>query len=454
MIGFNPEGSVLPDSSEDTACPAPKPALQPCGTPPSLPNTRLAPRYRAGGHTVGALALPGMPDDDALRVHAAIPDGYRLSPTRGRWLAHVDAHPDIARRRPEAREFTLAVCYVLARYADNQTLITRPGHRLIADLLGLDIDWDAKWDSDRRRLLRVLQWLRQHALIAHVERGSTEQYRHGPSDGAGARAAVYALLVPETRRAATTVTPSPPSEKVFSSTRETELSTPNAALRAAGSQDEDSAWPATAVTCGKRDRWAAATALRNTNPVLARISMKHLASMARPWLQAGWCIRDLLHALDHRPDGTPHPYAFAINDIEYPPGWVAARWRAWTDAAGAPLPSPRTARERERDQAHHDLERFRAAVAEQRQAAAHDPRVSPDTADAVASPAEHKDRAAVERRTITELRAEREARERARLYAALPDAPPATVDHTDDRQRSDEIRRRAIARARTERSTR
>lgn len=438
------------DSSEGTACPAPKPALRPSGTPRSLPNIRLAPRYRAGGHTVGALALPGMPDDDALRVHAAIPDGYRPSPTRGRWLAHVAAHPDIARRRPEARQLTLAVCYVLARYADNRTLTTRPGHRLIADRVGLDIDWDANWDTDRRRLLRVLQWLRQHALIAHVEQGSTERYRHGPPDGAGSRAAVYALLIPDPP--STTDTPSPPSEKIFSSTRASELSTPSAALRAAGGLDSETSWPATAVTRGKRDRWAAATTLRNTNPVLGRISMKHLASIARPWLQAGWCIRDLLHALDHRPDGTPHPYAFAIDDIEYPPGWVAARWRAWTDAEGAPLSSPRATREHERDQVRRDLAQFRAAVAEQERDASHSRRIPRPTGDAMASPTRHQDKLAAERSVITELRAEREARERTRLNAALPATPPAAAGDSDDQCRSDEIRRRALTRARADRA--
>ncbi|MGI8417418.1 MAG: hypothetical protein ACR2P2_14685 [Nakamurella sp.] len=290
--------------------------------------------------------------------------------------------------------------------------------------------------------------MREHQLIAHVEQGSTEQYRKGPADGAGNRAAVYVLIEPAPLQR--TVTPSLPSEKVLPSPRATPgLSTPQAALRAAGSPEKTPHWPANAVTHSRRDRLAAAETMQATNPVAALISLHQLRSIARPWLTAGWCIRDLLHALDYGPDGTAHAYAYQLADLRCPAGWIAYRWRFWTDSDGHPLPSPRAQRQQEADQLHQQLEHQRTVDAQPRPATAARPAPEPSSAP---SPSP-RHLAAADRDLLARLRVERQNREQDRLDQALQEAPPIDTAALD-RAHSDDLRRRAIARARTERSTR
>lgn len=397
----------------------------------------LARRSTAKGLVVGALTLPGMPDDDALRVHAAIPDHYRRPPRLGRWLAIVEAHPDVVKLRPEGRAAALALAWALSRYTDRRSMTARPGWALLAPASGLD----------RRRLARWLAWMREHQLIAHVEQGSTEQYRKGPADGAGNRAAVYVLIEPELPHR--TVTPSLPSEKDLPFARATpDLSTPPAALRAAGSQENDTPWPAMAVTHSRRDRLAAAEAMQAANPVAALVSTRQLRSIARPWLAAGWCVRDLLHALDYRPDGAAHGYAYQLADLRCPPGWIAYRWRFWTDSDGHPLPSPRAQRQHEAGELRQQLERQRTVDAQHRPPTA--PRPAPEPSAPSPTP---RHLAATDRDLLARLRVERRNREQNRLDQALQEPPPIDTAALD-RAHSDDLRRRAIARARAERSTR
>ncbi|GGS84630.1 hypothetical protein GCM10010156_49080 [Planobispora rosea] len=67
---------------------------------------------------------------------------------------------------------------------------------------------------------------------------------------------------------------------------------------------------------------------------LRRISARHLRHLLAPWFAAGWTPADVLHALDHLPDGRPWTFAGRVRHV---PGWIGHRLAAWRDADGRPV---------------------------------------------------------------------------------------------------------------------
>lgn len=65
-----------------------------------------------------------------------------------------------------------------------------------------------------------------------------------------------------------------------------------------------------------------ATRLRADSPTLRRIALGRLAKIVAPFAAGGWSPSDVLHALDHRPDGTAHINTDSVRCL---PAWV--RWR-------------------------------------------------------------------------------------------------------------------------------
>ena len=81
---------------------------------------------------------------------------------------------------------------------------------------------------------------------------------------------------------------------------------------------------------------AAASAMQERAGLLRRLSCEHLRHLARPFFAAGWLPRDVLHAIDHAPDGRQHRYTA---EVRSPAGWARSRLAAWLGPDGAPLPS-------------------------------------------------------------------------------------------------------------------
>lgn len=360
---------------------------------------------------MGATALrmlPGMPSDEAMRVLQAIPDGHQRASSPAAWCLALEQHPALAELRTNARENALAVLWVLARYSDRKTRLTRPTWARLQSLTGLSRASVARW----------LRWARDHRLIGHVEQGSTERYRGGQTaEDLGNRSAVYVLLCE-------TPSPKPTSLPNPTRTREIELSTKPTALRAVGA-DLD-------IQRTAADRLAAAEHLQERVPVARRLSTRHVRSLLRDFLVAGWCVRDLHYALDQQPSGTPHPYAFNTSDVRSPAGWIAARLALWRDQECAPIPSRRQQQQAEAD-------RIRAA-----RAAAPDLVVG--SSQDLPRPLHNRDHAASlarDRELRAQVRAVREREEQDRIEAWKA-TPPAVVDPVIRRAA---IRRRALARA-------
>ncbi|MDT0308067.1 hypothetical protein RM780_13995 [Streptomyces sp. DSM 44917] len=74
-----------------------------------------------------------------------------------------------------------------------------------------------------------------------------------------------------------------------------------------------------------------AARLRADSATLRKIAPGRLTKIIAPFAAAGWSPSDVMHALDHRPDGTAHIHP---HTVRCPPGWAAWRLGHWrTDGA-------------------------------------------------------------------------------------------------------------------------
>jgi len=105
-------------------------------------------------------------------------------------------------------------------------------------------------------------------------------------------------------------------------------------------------WPTTVRPTTRDERHLAAAEAHRIDPVLRRVSIPHVAALAREWHLAGWTVADLRWALDHRPDGTPWPHSLVAADVRHVPGWVRHRLAAWRTDPADPASPPRLSRSR------------------------------------------------------------------------------------------------------------
>jgi len=103
---------------------------------------------------------------------------------------------------------------------------------------------------------------------------------------------------------------------------------------------------ATTVPTSRFTMLIAADWLRHRLPVFGGCSRKLLRHLCKPYWQAGWCNRDIVHAMDHRPglfDQTPG-VLICPQRIATPQAFIASRLAAWRTPDGAILPGHWTAR--------------------------------------------------------------------------------------------------------------
>lgn len=283
----------------------------------------------------------------------------------------------------------MRIVWVLARHADWTEMVTRPTWAVLMDRTGLSRSTVAAW----------LAWLRRTGLLGTVTPGTTVQYRRGTAcglldDGRGNEAAEYVLAIPAaaedaTGRAEALQDPAEPrahrqgpttvhtpcggnSDPLRSPSRGPEYS-PNARAREATPDSPDTRWwwPRTVTPATRRDMLAAAHRARTEDVTLRALSARHIRSLLRPVWQLGGTLADALHMINHRPDGTPWPYA---GMPRYVPGWVRHRLTAWlTDDGrlrpGLQLPSHQRAAAATRVADELAARRAERAEAEARRAA-------------------------------------------------------------------------------------
>ncbi|MGE5759900.1 MAG: hypothetical protein ACM37V_06015 [Gemmatimonadota bacterium] len=308
-----------------------------------------------------------------LRV---LPPESRPARSQGSWVRTVEAHPDVALLRADARRNLRMLVWELARWADWDTETSRPTWQRLRSAAGLSRSTVAKW----------LAWLRERELLAIVEHGSTPHFRAGVLDNGteGNLASVYLLCEPCGDEPARNAEEHPhqifpvhetrtPSWKPSIPTRQITRARASIAPPQSGgaaksgpdippgeigdtpmqSHDHKNAtregeakvanrWPMWRPAGTRTERLALCERLREESPPLrAAGSARRLRHLLRPWLLAGWSSRGLLYAIDHTPDGALWPYAWrSVRELRNPAGWLRHRLRAWRDSNQLPLPDP------------------------------------------------------------------------------------------------------------------
>uniref|UniRef100_UPI003F497590 hypothetical protein n=1 Tax=Actinokineospora sp. CA-119265 TaxID=3239890 RepID=UPI003F497590 len=121
-----------------------------------------------------------------------------------------------------------------------------------------------------------------------------------------------------------------------------------AALRARFDQAQAPVDWAVRVPVGRFQMLCAADWLRREARVFARLTRKAVRAVCRSYWAAGWCNREILHAMDHRPSvfeqaaGVPIRRAFGDHvDRHSALAFIGTRLRAWQDNRGRVLPGNR-----------------------------------------------------------------------------------------------------------------
>jgi hypothetical protein len=111
------------------------------------------------------------------------------------------------------------------------------------------------------------------------------------------------------------------------------------ALRAGSEGGGGPDWAVTVPTSGFT-RLIAADWLRARLPVFGSCSRKLVRHLCNQSWSAGWCNRDIVHAMDHRPGvfGQASEVLISPERIAAPRAFVASRLAAWRTPDGAILP--------------------------------------------------------------------------------------------------------------------
>lgn len=272
--------------------------------------TRRARRVRR------ALERSRTPAIARILIDAAIPQNAERARCQGAWINVVDQHiaeeHDLGRLRADAATNTRTIAWAICRYTDWHTMCTRPGWELLADLTGLS----------KSTVKRTLRRLRGWGLLGVVETGSTWRTRgFRRDDDKTNRGAVYVLCVPTGQQPVEIS--DPPSRR--------ELEEPHTHARETPDSPEPkpttNLWPIGEAPKTRRDRLRASQRLHDQSPILRRLPTAHyLRHLLQPVFAAGWSPAQVLHALDHTPDGVRH---WQTADVRHVPAWVRHRLAAW-----------------------------------------------------------------------------------------------------------------------------
>ncbi|WP_204078307.1 hypothetical protein [Planotetraspora phitsanulokensis] len=279
-------------------------------------------------------------------VLGAVPEGMRPAGSQQEFVRAVKEHPDALALRCHGYRNLMQVATALSNWADWTTLTTRPTEQRIAEEADLALSTVKRW----------VRWLRERGFLGTVEEGTTVRYRKGTrmgldDDGLGNRAAVWVLCVPSPQ----VDDVAPVTDKTSSRTDRTTTEPPSVTLpervtegptharetrssRRKTRISPTSARPASPGT--KRHALQTAEQIRDTSTTLRRLSPWYIRHLTRVFLVAGWTADDVLHALDHKPDGTAWTYTWQhVDDLRHIPGWVKHRLAAWLDVDGRPVAS-------------------------------------------------------------------------------------------------------------------
>ncbi len=312
---------------------------------------------------------------------------------QGQWLRALRRQDWVQTARVDARRNVMAVARLVALYAQWDTLESRPTWARLIARSGLSERTVARW----------LQELRVRGWLAHLEHGSTPNTRPiALAALEGNRAALYGLRIPLTPQEALTqaaeqlavalarmldevpaqAPATPPaacepaaeqpepagvgdkngslpypvkdsllrrvhgftraSTTVDNSNRQRATEQTNSGRTALRAGSEQSGRPdlSVMVPVGGYQMLACADWLRHRLPIFARCSRKLVRHLCKPYWRAGWCGRDILHALDHRPSVFSQATGVLLcpEHVISPTQFIRSRLAAWRTPDGAIVP--------------------------------------------------------------------------------------------------------------------
>jgi hypothetical protein len=262
-----------------------------------------------------------------------------------RWLDDVRAAIEATGRRVDWRRNRAHVAELIAAHADRR-LRSRPTMTRLAAITELDM----------RTVQLCCRWLERGGWLDVLEPGTTPEFRPGVlAAGSPNLAREWALTVPgpdgntAPTQAPTAPSPTPGAREATPGTNagqgnEDRRSAPDSPLLAPPlGRAPAPEWPLGQTPQRRGERLTACETLQRRHMVLRRLSARRLRSILRPWFGGlwardgqRWTPADVLHALDHRPDGTRHEFAGQVRD---PGAWLAHRLGFWLDGEGHALPS-------------------------------------------------------------------------------------------------------------------
>ncbi|MDJ0322112.1 hypothetical protein [Pseudarthrobacter sp. PS3-L1] len=290
---------------------------------------------------------------DEEHVNRAIPEGSRPVITEDNWLETIAQHPAFVWRRRDSQRNILAVARYFLDCYDYISHTSTPGNDPLIAATGIK----------STTLWRIKCWLIAHGFLGMVANGrlgentpqSSDGYSNlidcGDEDACMADRAVFVLCLPmteielaadgeeqaERRKAKCFLNPwitrfseavdingypLPNSRKTNpKSIREWASPTRKSYFEAATREAAkimaariDIAWPLNGTTSAQdkatRDFYElqAANTVKFHAPVLNKLKNTYVARMLAPFFRADYSPADVLHSIDTKPDGTPHPH--------------------------------------------------------------------------------------------------------------------------------------------------
>ena len=309
-------------------------------------NAPSARQQRARAHYVKRPqgALPHW-EETALAKATAIPEGCSCTVLEDYWLQTVEQVVDLTCRRADFTKNFRNICKFIARFLDRNTGIVRITWETLSQLTG----------TSRATIARVLRTLKSHHLLGVVAPGrSAEKTPRGQQQQN--LAPVYALLTP------TPPTPDKGGEDDYFYDENGNLfitDTPSPLRDEKISYNKAKATGAFSIFFKQQYALYAATHRKNLElkrqhlqgvyPTkkahqqalthLARVLQHHcydlramsaraIVEATQPFFEAGWSVRDILHALEHRPNGElwQTKGAAGMRSVK---SWLKIRLAAW-----------------------------------------------------------------------------------------------------------------------------
>lgn len=289
-------------------------------------------------------ALPHW-EETALAKATAIPKGFSCTVLEDYWLQTVEQTVDLTCRRADFTQNFRSICKAIARFLDRNTGIVRITWETLSKLTG----------TSRATIARVLRTLKSHHLLGVIASGrSAEKSPRGQQQQN--LAPVYALLTPtpptldkgseddyfydENGNLFITDTPSPlRDEKISYSTAKATgafsiFFKQQYALYVATHRKNlelKRQYLKTSYTTQKAHQQALthlARVLQHHCYDLRAMSARAIIEATQPFFEAGWSVRDILHALEHRPDGQlwKTKGATGMRSVK---SWLKIRLTAW-----------------------------------------------------------------------------------------------------------------------------